>query len=112
MSLGATVVKNVPIYRAGGLRFKLVEFTGDGSYSAGGYAYAATDASLKWNAIYDVMFDGAMGSEGSGGTALVPKWDRANTKIKLWKGNGAAALTESAAGDPSGLKCCGLVIGA
>ncbi len=86
----------------GGHKIHCYKITGDSSYSAGGYAVTAANLGFD-NGITSVVFGGAMGTSGSAGTGLVPQWDAANSKIKLWKGNGAAALTEAAAGDPNGL---------
>jgi hypothetical protein len=109
MALGVTITKRVNFHKADGFKFAVVEFTGDGSYAAGGYVFAAS--TLGWNGITSVFFDGVMGADGAAGTGLSPRWDATNGKIKLYKGAGAAALTEAAAGDPSALKCRAWVVG-
>lgn len=102
MALGVTILtKSILKSGMGGRKRRTIQITGDGSYSAGGYALAASACQL--NAILAVQ-TGLIASEGSGGTALGVTWDKTNGKLKCWKGAGAAALTEAAAGDPNGLK--------
>ena len=97
MSLGISVT-NYNFKAAEGKKYRSVKFTGDGSYSAGGYAVTAANLNFP-NAIVRMTSCTLMASEGSGGTALGMSWDVTNSKLKLWKG-AAAPLTECAAGDP------------
>ena len=98
MALGMTVVYREPMAKDG-TRAAYYEATGDGAYGAGGYPLAASDFGLSNLKFVEPI--GVMVADGSGGTGLVGRWDRTNSKLKLMKGNGAAMFTEAGATDPS-----------
>ena len=95
------LIKGISKSGQGGRKYRVVQVTGDGSYSAGGYAVQASDFQLSGIVAIDV---GHLAAEGSGGACLGGTWDKTNSKVKYWKGAGSAAFTEAAAGDPNGLK--------
>lgn len=111
MSLAFTVT-NIIVRGSslGGRKLRLVKIVGDNAYPAGGYAVTAANCNFD-NGLDALVPLGVFGAEGAAGTGLVPQWDRTNSKLKLWKGNGAAALTESGAGDPDTLVGQFLAIG-